>query len=225
ATGYTGQALVRELRARGIHTVAHVRPDSTALPQWRGEFEPLGAVVDTTAWTAPAMTAALRRRQPQAALPLPGTTRARMRKSDGADSYETVDYGLTSLLLHAMLDAAPAARFVYLSAIGVGPSARGAYLRVRWRFEQELRASGAEWTIARPGVITGNRDESRPLERIAGTVIDGALRLAGALGAARLRDRYSSLTAPVLARGLAVHAFDPAGAGQILGADTLRSQA
>src|SRR5690606_27996331 len=110
ATGYTGQALVRELRARGIHTVAHVRPDSTALPQWRGEFEPLGAVVDTTAWTAPAMTAALRRHQPQAVFALLGTTRARMRKSDGADSYETVDYGLTSLLLHAMLDAAPAAR-------------------------------------------------------------------------------------------------------------------
>src|SRR5690606_27513583 len=105
----------------------------------------------------------------------------------------------------------------------VGPSARGAYLRVRWRFEQELRASGAAWTIARPAVITGHRPESRPLERIAGSVTDGALRVAGALGARRLRDRYSSLTAPVLARGLAEHAVDPAGAGRIVGADALRA--
>ena len=168
ATGYTGQALVDELRARGVHTIAHVRPDSAALPHCRRQFEALGAAVDTTAWTEPAMAATLRRHQPHAVFALLGTTRARMRTSGGTDSYETVDYGLTALLLRAMLEAAPAARFIYLSAVGVGPSARGAYLRVRWRFEQELRASGAAWTIARPAVITGHRPESRPLERIAG---------------------------------------------------------
>ena len=222
ASGYTGRALVHELRRRGVSTIAHIRPDSSALDRLRPQFESLGATVDTTAWTEDAMTATLRRYRPAAVFALLGTTRARMKQSDGTDSYESVDYGLTALLLRAVMAGAPAARFVYLSAVGVGLSARGGYLQARWRLEEELRASGAAWTLARPAFITGDREESRPLERISGAIIDGVLRVAGALGAHALRDRYSSLTAGVLARGLAYHAFEKDSAGRILGADDLR---
>jgi uncharacterized protein YbjT (DUF2867 family) len=223
ATGYTGRALVRELRSRGIATVAHVRPDSPALAEWRGRFESVGAVVDVTPWNEDALPATMGRIAPGAVFALLGTTRARMRQSGGRDSYESVDYGLSAMLLRAVQRGAPGARFVYLSSAGVGPSARGDYLRVRWRFEQELRASGVAWTIVRPAFITGeDREESRPLERIGGTIIDGVLRIAGAAGARRLRDRYSSLTAAALARGLAYHAFAPESEGRVLGADALR---
>lgn len=122
ATGYTGRALVGELRSRGIATVAHVRPDSPGLPRWREQFESAGAVVDTTPWDEHALTETMSRIAPDAVFALLGTTRARMRRSEGRDSYESVDYGLSAMLLRAVRSGAPAARFVYLSSMGVGPS-------------------------------------------------------------------------------------------------------
>ena len=49
ATGYTGQAVVRTLRAQGIATTAHVRPDSPRLAEHTETFEALGAEVLTVA--------------------------------------------------------------------------------------------------------------------------------------------------------------------------------
>lgn len=224
ATGYSGRALVGELRSRGIATVAHVRPDSPDLRRWREQFEAAGAVVDTTPWDEHALTDTVSRIMPDTVFALLGTTRSRMRRSGGHDSYQTVDYGLSAMLLRAVRRGAPHARFVYLSSAGVGPAARGAYLRVRWRLEEEIRASGGAWTIARPAFITGaDREEPRPLERILGTAIDAALRVIGALGAGGMRDRYSSLTAAELGRGLADAAFSPDAEGKVLTADQLRS--
>jgi nucleoside-diphosphate-sugar epimerase len=223
ATGYTGRALVDELRSRGIRTVAHVRPDSPRRQEWRTHFENAGAAVDLTPWDEDALADALARVRPDAVFALLGTTRARMRRSAGRDSYESVDYGLTALLLRAARRSAPEARFIYLSSAGVGPSARGEYLRVRWRLEQELRASGVAWTIVRPAVLTGDdREESRPLERVAGAVMDGVLRVAGTLGARTLRERYASMDARTLARGLAYYGFEDSGAGRVLGAADIR---
>ena len=223
ATGYAGRALIDELRSRGIRTVAHVRPDSPRRQEWRTRFEAAGAAMDLTAWDDDALAATLARVKPDAVFALLGTTRARMRRSGGRDSYESVDYGLTAMLLRAVRRSAPEARFIYLSSAGVGPSARGGYLRVRWRLEQELRASGLAWTIVRPAVITGDREESRPLERVAGGVIDGVLRVAGALGGDSLRARYASIDARTLARGLAHYAFAESGEGRVLGAAEMRS--
>jgi len=226
ATGYTGRALVTELTKAGIRTIAHVRPDSTRLEQWRSEFNAAGALTDTTAWDEDAMADSLASVQPDAVFALLGTTRSRTAQAQAAganDSYESVDYGLTALLLKAMRRAAPSARFVYLSSLGVAPSARGEYLRVRWRVEEEVKASGVAWTIARPSFITGaDRDEFRPLERIGAVVTDGLLGGAGMLGAGKVRDRFSSMTAAELARGLARHAFDPASNMRILSAADLR---
>ena len=222
ATGYTGRALINELRGRGIRTVAHVRPDSSRLQEWRTRFEAAGAVVDLTPWNEDALAATLARVTPDAVFALLGTTRARMRRAGGHDSYESVDYGLTAMLLRAVRRSAPNARFVYLSSAGVSASARGEYLRVRWRLEQELRSSGLAWTIVRPAFITGDREEPRPLERVAGAAIDGLLRVAGALGARTLRDRYASMNARTLARGLAYYGFEDSGAGRVLGAADIR---
>ncbi|HEX6693612.1 MAG TPA: hypothetical protein VF035_02800, partial [Longimicrobiales bacterium] len=51
ATGYTGAEVVRQLATSDTHVVAHVRPDSTALPAWRARFSAAGAAVDVTPWS------------------------------------------------------------------------------------------------------------------------------------------------------------------------------
>jgi uncharacterized protein YbjT (DUF2867 family) len=43
ATGFVGREVVRQLSARGAATVAHVRPDSRSLAEWRDKLDALGA--------------------------------------------------------------------------------------------------------------------------------------------------------------------------------------
>jgi uncharacterized protein YbjT (DUF2867 family) len=229
ATGYTGREVVRALTARGIPAIAHIRPDSARLAQWRERFTALGASVDETPWDEAAMTATLARRQPAVIFALLGTTRSRMKnlKSRGLDphtgDYEAVDYGLTALLLRAALAAGIRPRFVYLSAIGVGPQARGGYYQARWRLETELQASGLPFVIARPAFISGSdREESRPAERFAASTLDGLLTAAGAAGLKKLKNKFTSLTGSELAAALVRLALAPAAANRIYEAAGLR---
>ena len=219
--------MVRELAGRGGRTVAHVRPDSPRVAEWRQRFAGIGAETDTTPWSAEAMAGTLARLAPTHVFALLGTTRARMRQAaahaGAAESYETVDYGLTSLLLRAAVTAGTTPRFIYLSSAGVHGATRNAYLAVRWRAEQELQASGLPYVIARPNFITGpDRDERRPLERAGAAVVDVALDVAGMLGARRARDRYRSTTAPVLARALVRLGLDPTAANRVVESEGLR---
>ena len=220
ATGYTGREVVRALVGRGARAVAHVRPDSPRLAEWRERFGEMGAEVDATPWEEPAMRATLARWRPTHVFALLGTTRARGKRADesgggGAvpDSYESVDYGLTSLLIRATVASSSAGsrpRFIYLSAAGVREGIKNAYVAARWRAESELRASGLPFVIARPGFITGaDREERRPLERVAAVVGNALLAVAGVLGASGLRQRYRSMTGAELAAALVRLALDP----------------
>jgi uncharacterized protein YbjT (DUF2867 family) len=229
ATGYTGREVVRALRARGIRAIGHVRPDSSRLEEWRSRFGDLGAEVDTTPWDEAAMRATVERLRPSVIFALLGTTRARAReararRADASrESYEAVDYGLTARLLCAAVQAGYRPRFVYLSSLGVSDDAPGAYVRARARLERELKASGLPYTIARPSFITGvDRDEPRPMERIAAGVGDAILGAAALLGGKRIRDRYASIDAATLAEGLVAWGLDPAGENRVLDADALR---
>ncbi len=221
ATGYTGQAVVAELMARGHEAVAHIRPGSSRLATLGPQLEALGATVDTTPWDAEALRATLSRVQPAVVFGLLGITRhgarAEERRTGVVPSYESVDFGLTALLADAAVAAGGAPRFVYLSSLGTGPKARGAYLRARWKAEEHVRASGLPFTFARPSFISGgDRDESRPLERTGAVVVTGALSVLGALGAKRLRRRYGARTAEQLAHALVDAAFDPAAENRVL---------
>jgi len=215
ATGYTGAALVARLRQQGTSTLAHVRPDSPELGTWRTRFEALGAEVDTTPWSLDALTQRLAQTRPSVVFALLGTTRKRAAR-DPDSTYERVDYGLTRMLMDACIAAGCAPRFVYLSSIGVGPSARGAYLQVRHRMEIELRASGLPWTIARPAFISGpDRSERRVGERFGAIVTQGLFAVTDALGAG-LNARYGAMTADQLAAALSRAAEDPECAGRVL---------
>jgi uncharacterized protein YbjT (DUF2867 family) len=228
ATGYTGREVVPLLVGRGVRTIAHVRADSANAEEWRERFESVGAAVDNTPWGGAEMTQTLSVLQPTHVFSLLGTTRARRRAAAArgvAESYENVDYGLTSLLIRAAIASGSKPRFVYLSSFGVREHATNPYLVARWRAESLLRASGLPYTIARPSFITGpGRDESRPLERVgaaAGNVAGLLLRL---VGANRLGASLRSMTGRELAEGLVNHAFDASAENTIVGAGELRAR-
>jgi len=186
--------------------------------------------VDASPWDGRVLTQTLSLVRPDLIFALLGTTASRARRAratTGADEgYDAVDYGLTMLLYHAAVLSGCRPRFVYLSAIGVRESGGNAYLRARARVERELREGSLPWTVARPSFITGpDRDEPRPAERIAAEIADGALALAGMLGARRLRDRYRSTTNVVLADALVRLALDPAMAGKVVESEDLRAGA
>lgn len=224
ATGLVGRKLVTVLAGQGVRTIAHVRPDSRQLQDWRAKFGHTGAEVDATPWDVEAMTATLKEHGVTHVFCCVGTTRKRMQKQGVAgNTYEAVDYALPKLLAEAASKSKTVQRYVYLSSAGAGPKAGGAYLQWRWKAEEAVRAAGVPWTIARPSIIVGDRDDVRPLEDAAARVLDGLLIAVGALGAARWRDRYRSTDDATLARALARLAFDPAAKDQNVESEFLRN--
>ena len=213
STGYVGRAVVAQLRALGVRCVAHVRPDSSRLADWRDRFEALGADVDVSPWQPVAFRETLAGSRPDLVFALLGTTRKRAARDAAAgrdSSYQTVDYGMSRILLDATLVSCPQARFVYLSSLAVSGNTKNEYLAVRWKLEQELIASGLDYIIARPSFITGpDRDETRTTERVAATVVDGALRVLAALGARDWQNQFASLTGSQLGRALVQAALTP----------------
>ncbi len=206
ATGFVGREVVRQLCVRGARTVAHVRPDSSALATWQTRFALLGAEVDTTPWDAAALAARFRERAPTQLYVLIGTTRAKA-KSDRIDRskgdiYEQVDLRLTQLAVDAARASEVRPRIVYLSSVGGASGARSPYLRARGKAEALVTGSGLPWVIARPSFITGDRDEARRGERGAAMVGDGLLAVAGLFGGNQVRDKYRSTTPDVLASAL-----------------------
>lgn len=200
-----------------MRTVAHVRPGSPALDGWRERLRGLGAEVDETAWEADAIAATLRRLRPTIVFALLGTTRARAEREGLAAPYEAIDYGLTAQLLGGAMTAGSAPRFIYLSAMGADEDARSPYLAVRGRLAGELRESGLPYLIALPAFVTGaDREERRPMERVAAVVSDGLLAVVARLGGARLRAQFASLTGEQLALGLVTLALsEPHGRAEV----------
>jgi uncharacterized protein YbjT (DUF2867 family) len=203
ATGFVGREVVRQLCVRGATTYAHVRPDSKQLADWRARFAELGAEVDTTAWDTAAMAARFREVRPAHVYVLIGTTRSKA-KSDSVQGniYEAVDLGLTRIAVEAARASEVQPRIVYLSSVGADASARSAYLKARGEAEEVVKTSGLPWVIARPSIITGERDDGRFGERTAAVVGDGLLAVVGVLGGGKLRARYKSTTPDVLASAL-----------------------
>ncbi len=203
ATGFVGREVVRQLCVRGTKTIAHVRPDSSKVDAWRTSFGELGATVDTTPWDAKALAARIRELDPAQIYILIGTTRGKA-KADAIEGniYEKVDLGLTQLTVVAATASERTPRLVYLSSVGADATARSAYLKARGQAEDVIRASNLPWVIARPSIITGDRDDGRLGEKAAGVVGDGLLAVAGLFGGKKVRDRYRSTTPDVLASAL-----------------------
>ena len=208
ATGYTGRAVVAACLEQGMTTHAHVRPDSADLPGWQQRFGAMGAQVDTTPWHTQAMAQRLQAVCPTLVFALLGTTRRRAKQENIQKPYETVDYGLTVRLVDACRGIQPPPRLIYLSAMGVRETSN-AYLRARWKVEQHLHQGKLPYTIARPGLIAGDRSEQRPGEQAAHAFTSGATRLLDTVGAHGWADMVRPLTGSQLAHALVQLACAP----------------
>jgi NADH dehydrogenase len=203
ATGFVGREVVRQLCVRGTKTTAHVRPDSKRLDEWRTKLGEQGAAVDTTPWQVVELAARFRELQPAQLYILIGTTRTRAKlEAVQGDIYESIDLGLTQLAVDAVTQARTATRLVYLSSVGADANARSAYLNARGKAEDLVKRSGLPWAIARPSIITGEREDTRFGESSAAFVGDGLLALASLIGGKQIRARYRSTTPDVLASAL-----------------------
>ena len=224
ATGYTGGALVRHLISRNVETYAHIRPESSTLPESQQALTDAGAMVDKTPWELDDMTATLEQIQPTHVFFVIGTTKKRMRNESGDNSYEAVDYGLAKMLLDASVASEAEPVFVYLSAQGAKEGASTAYYRARWKAEQDVRHSGLPYVIARPGFISGgDRDESRPMERVGSVLASATASVVGAFGADKLKDKLEPRDASEMARELAVAALNPDCHNKTLESEELRA--
>lgn len=206
ATGFVGREVVRQLCVRGARVHAHVRPDSSKLAEWQTTFGEQGATVDATPWNVDALAARFRELFTTGASQIYiciGTTRSKA-KADAVDGniYEKVDLGLTQIAVDAARTSGTRPRLVYLSSVGAKATAGSAYLAARGKAEDAVMASGLPWVIARPSIITGERDESRVGERTAAIVGDGLLAVAGVFGGKALRDKFRSTTGDILASAL-----------------------
>lgn len=167
----------------------------------------MGAEVDTTPWELPAFVARFAELKPEVVFGLLGTTTSRARREGLTDRYLRIDYGLTAMLIDAATPL-PRPRFVYLSAVGVAPN-RGAYIEARYRAEQKLYASGLPYVVARPGLITGDREESRPMENLFAALCRPAARVARLAGSAHFAAWLTPMTGDELARAIVKEALQP----------------
>ena len=101
-----------------------------------------------------------------------GTT---MAKAGSQAAFEAVDYELQLTVARLALRQGAQA-FALNSALGSDPDSRVFYSRVKGELEQSLRAmrnpAYASLTFVRPGLIGGERAESRPAERLGIVVAD-----------------------------------------------------
>ena len=211
ATGLTGRHVVAELARAGQRVIAHVRPDSPRLSEWKTRVGP-GVELDTSPWQKDTIAALIERTKPTLVFLVLGTTQARAKKEGlggGAAAYDAVDVGLTEMVIAACAPLGDAVRLVYLSSAGAGGGS-GAYLRARQRVEEKLAASGLPHTIARPSFLVGERDDPRLAEKLGAPLADGALALFGVLGGKRTAARYRSITGAELGAALVRLGRDPA---------------
>lgn len=220
ATGYTGQSVVDVLGARGVETWAHVRPDSPSLGEWESRSEKSDNLsVCSAKWTKDAIRKAVREIRPTHVFLLLGTTQARAKRgSDSAvaETYESVDYGLTHMVIEAVNTAGLGSRVVYLSSIGVKDGTSNAYLNARARIEAELAKTDLSWVAVRASFISGSdRDESRPMERVAAVASEPFLKLAGVFGAKDFRERFRARSGRGVAELLVRFALDSDAQGAV----------
>ena len=167
ASGLVGRQVLRQALAdpRVAQVIAPSRRPLVADPRLANprlsnpvvDFEHLPA--QPPWWTVDAVVCAL------------GTT---MALAGSREAFRRVDFGLP-LQIARGCRAAGARAFALNSALGADPASRVFYSRVKGELEQALRALDfPSLTLVRPGLLGGEREQSRPAERI-GILVSQAL--------------------------------------------------
>jgi len=150
ATGFVGQELVQQLQQAG-HTVRLLvrsrssRPVQEAISRYGAEVH-VGNVLE-----AASLEGALRGME--AAIHLVGVI-----SEVGESTFENVHTRGTQNVV-AAAQAAAIRRFIQMSALGTRPNATARYHQSKWAAEELVRQSGLDYTIFRPSLIYGPRDQ------------------------------------------------------------------
>jgi len=159
ATGLVGRiTLAKALDdARVTQVVAPTRkplPSHPKLVNPLVDYEALPPEADW--WTCDAVICAL------------GTTRA---KAGSAEAFHRIDHDYPLMVArHARAQGAQA--FALVSAIGADAGSRLLYNRTKGEVEASIGALAyPSYTLVRPGLIGGQRDEFRPMERVSDAIL------------------------------------------------------
>jgi len=147
--------------------------------------------------------------QPNAAFSCLGTT---IKKAGSREAFRKVDHD--AVLAFAQAARRKGARvFVHVSALGADPSSRVFYNSVKGEIERDLASLGFLSVYAlRPSILDGEREESRPSERLG-------LLVTRALGP--LLGKYRPTPVPAVVRVMIASAKAAAPGAHVIEADAI----
>jgi uncharacterized protein YbjT (DUF2867 family) len=147
---------------------------------------------------------------PDVALCCLGTT---MRKAGSRKAFRNVDYSAVVGFAEAA-HRKGARTFIHVSALSANPTSRVFYCAVKGQAEEAVARIRFESVYAfRPSMLEGEREESRPLERVG-------LAVMRALGP-RL-GKYQPTPVEALVKAMVAAAKDPAPGSHVVEADAIR---
>ena len=154
-TGFVGGHLRRELLARGhtLRLLVHRRRDGVeqGVEQVEGDVTRLDSF-------APAVAGC------DATVNLVGI----IREFPGRGAtFEKLHVEATRNVV-AAAKGAGVKRHLQMSALGTRPNATSRYHQTKWRAEEEVRSSGLDWTIFRPSIVFGPKDDF--INKLAGYI-------------------------------------------------------
>lgn len=155
ATGLVGRACVAAFAAAGHRVIALARrhPEPGALPA--------GATVRVVDWEH--LDASMDSLDASHVVCALGTT---MKQAGSPDAFRRVDHDYP-MMLARITRRMGARHFLLVSALGADTKSRVFYNRVKGEVERELTALDfPAVTIARPSLLLGAREETRPLESL-----------------------------------------------------------
>jgi uncharacterized protein YbjT (DUF2867 family) len=145
ATGFIGREIAHHLQQNGHHVIALCRDpadlDLADVQKVRGD------ILQPAGWEP-------QLREAEACVHCVGILRAFPHKGI---TFEALHYQATLNLVRAC-GKVGVNRYIHLSANGVEKPATTEYMRSKAKAEQAVRSSSLEWTILRPSVVYGGRD-------------------------------------------------------------------
>jgi uncharacterized protein YbjT (DUF2867 family) len=198
ATGFVGNAVVRQLAGSG-HRVVAISREGRRRAGWDPAVVARGADVRTGRGLADALRGA------DAVVHLVAIPR-----ETRGQRFDEVNVRGTQRVV-AAAEGAGIGRFVHLSVLGVVEDPKLAYLHSKWLGEQAVRSSGLDWVVLRPSLMFGPGDG---FFRLVRTTLKwwspGIVAIPG-----RGDARFQPLAVDDLARGVERAMVDPAHVRQV----------